>query len=527
MLFNSYGFIFLFLPAALLGFFQLARLDHRYAAAWLALASLIFYGYWNPAYVGLLLGSVIFNYVCGIWIAKTGRHGNTVRKKLLIFSIVANLSLLGYYKYAHFFLDNVNSLTGSDFSLGTIILPLGISFFTFTQIAFLIDTYQGKVKEYNFVHYLLFVTYFPHLIAGPILHHKEMMPQFSHASTYRFNYENFAVGLTIFIIGLFKKVIIADGIAQYVGPIFDAPGAGVHLTFIEAWGGALSYAFQLYFDFSGYSDMAIGLSRLFGVTLPLNFHSPYKAINIIDFWQRWHMTLTRYIKDYLYTPITLACTRIGFGKPAAVEVLYSLVIPTISIFLVLGLWHGANWTFVVFGAMHGVMIVVNHLWRMRPFLKHDKKKPPSLFARMSGWALTFAGVNIAFVMFRADNFAVAASFYQSMLGGNGLFLPDSWFSHQPVLHLWLAQHGWFAPSNGLAPSGMANWIWILLLIVLLAPNTQQIMQNFKPALGIPSYTPATRLAWRPSIGSAAVIWLLGLIAVINLNKVSAFLYFQF
>ncbi len=243
MLFNSYGFIFLYLPLVLLGFFQLARISHSYAAAWLALASLFFYGYWNPAYVGLLLISITCNYTFGVWIAKTMRNSEDEstkgarKKQLLIVAITANLLLIGYYKYANFFLSNFNTVAGTHLTLEAIILPLGISFFTFTQISFLVDTYQGKVKEYNFIHYLLFVTYFPHLIAGPVLHHKEMMPQFAHVSTYRFSYENMSVGLTIFFIGLFKKVILADGIAVYVTPVFDASAAGTSLSFIHAWGG--------------------------------------------------------------------------------------------------------------------------------------------------------------------------------------------------------------------------------------------------------------------------------------------------
>jgi alginate O-acetyltransferase complex protein AlgI len=518
MLFNSYGFIFLYLPLVLLGFFRLARIDHRYAAAWLALASLFFYGYWNPAYIGLLLGSIVANYSFGWWIAKAAVKEDAARKKqLLIAAIAANLALLGYYKYAHFFLSSLNDLAGSHWSLGTIVLPLGISFFTFTQIAFLVDTYQGKVKEYNFVHYLLFVTYFPHLIAGPILHHKEMMLQFAHASTYRFNYENMAVGTTIFLIGLFKKVIVADGIASYVGPVFEAPAAGLHLTFVEAWGGVLCFGLQLYFDFSGYSDMAIGLSRMFGVVLPLNFHSPYKAVNIIDFWRRWHMTLSRFLRDYLYIPL-------GGNRRGNVRRYLNLM----ATMLLGGLWHGAGWTFVVWGGLHGLYLAINHGWHaVRRGLGQDPNRPLSRPVHMASVLLTFLAVSLAWVFFKADTFGHAAAIVHAMLGGNGMALPDDWFSRLPGFHLWLAQHGWMAPSNGLAPTGMANWIWILLLIVWLAPNTQQIMQDFRPGLGMPSDMPATRLAWRPFAGSALLIWLLGFIAVINLNKVSTFLYFQF
>ena len=517
MLFNSYGFIFLYLPIVLLGFFQLARISHQFASAWLALASLFFYGYWNPAYIGLLLGSIIGNYSFGWWIAKAGVQGHASRKKhLLITSIAANLLLLGYYKYANFFLGSIDTLAGTHWSAEGIILPLGISFFTFTQIAFLVDTYQGKVKEYNFVHYLLFVTYFPHLIAGPILHHKEMMPQFAHASTYRFSYENMAVGASIFFIGLFKKVIIADGIAYYVDPVFGAPAAGIHLTFVEAWGGALCFGLQLYFDFSGYSDMAIGLSRMFGVTLPLNFHSPYKAVNIIDFWRRWHMTLSRFLRDYLYIP--LGGNRKGKARRH---------INLMATMLLGGLWHGAGWTFVIWGGLHGLYLVINHGWHaVRRKLGQDPNQPLSRPVHMASVLLTFMAVTVAWVFFKADTFQHALAIVHAMLGGNGLALPDSWFARLPAIHTWLAQYGIFAPSNGLATSGMMNWIWILLLVVWLAPNTQTIMQSFKPALNVPEL-PATRLRWRPNLVSAILIWILAFSALINLSQVSTFLYFQF
>lgn len=518
MLFNSYGFIFLYLPIVLLCFFRLARLDHRYAAAWLALASLFFYGYWNPAYIGLLLCSIVANYSFGTWIAKAGvTNNNTVQKRLLVTAIVTNLLLLGYYKYANFFLDSINDVAGTQWSFGTIILPLGISFFTFTQIAFLVDTYQGKVKEYNFVHYLLFVTYFPHLIAGPILHHKEMMPQFAHASTYRFSYENMAVGVTIFFIGLFKKVIIADGIAYYVAPVFNAPAAGIQLTFVEAWAGVLCFALQLYFDFSGYSDMAIGLSRMFGVVLPLNFHSPYKSVNIIEFWRRWHMTLSRFLRDYLYIPL-------GGNRKGKARRYLNLM----ATMLLGGLWHGAGWTFVIWGGLHGLYLAINHGWHtVRRAWGQDPSLPLSRPVHMLSVLLTFLAVCIAWVFFRADNMDSALSIAGSMLGSHGIALPDNWLTRFPAVHDWLASHGMFAPNNGFASAGMINWIWIALLIVWLAPNTQTIMQSFRPALDAP-YPPAgTRLAWRPTFIHALLIWGLAFTALINLSQQSTFLYFQF
>ncbi|OIQ99729.1 peptidoglycan O-acetyltransferase [mine drainage metagenome] len=308
MLFNSYGFIFLFLPVVLLGFYQLARIHHAYAGAWLTISSLFFYGYWNSAYIGLLLGSIFCNYAFGMWIAKAGVQQSAARKKqVLVFALAANLLLLGYFKYANFFLSNVNSLTGSSLSLSEIILPLGISFFTFTQIAFLVDTYQGKVKEYNFVHYVLFVTYFPHLIAGPVLHHKDMMPQFARNSTYRINWEHVATGLLLFTLGLCKKVLWADSIAPFATAVFDGAQHGMVTgtlpTTYEAWAGALAYTLQIYFDFSGYTDMALGIALMFNIHLPINFNSPYRSTSIIEFWRRWHITLSAFLRDYLYIPL--------------------------------------------------------------------------------------------------------------------------------------------------------------------------------------------------------------------------------
>ncbi len=519
MLFNSYGFIFLYLPAVLLGFFWLARVSHAFAAGWLALASLFFYSYWNPAYVGLLLLSIACNYAFGLWIAKAGvRHEDRRKKQLLIAAITANLLLLAYYKYANFFIGSVNSLAGMQWNLGEIILPLGISFFTFTQIAFLADTYQGKVKEYNFIHYLLFVTYFPHLIAGPVLHHREMMPQFALASTYRFNYENLSVGLTIFIIGLFKKVIVADGLAFYVGPVFSAPASGVQLTFIDAWGGALCYTLQLYFDFSGYSDMAIGLSRMFGVVLPLNFHSPYKSANIIEFWRRWHMTLSRFLRDYLYIPLG------GNRKGKSRRYLNLMVTMLLG-----GLWHGAGWTFVIWGGLHGLYLVVNHGWHgLRKCLGQDTHSPLTAPMHALSVLITFLAVVVAWVVFRADNIDTAIAMLQAMAGMNGFALPDAWLAKWGSAGQWLVRQGVpFGATNDLIMGGAINWIWISLLIVWFAPNTQQIMASYKPALDVPEGGKAKRLLWQPSTFAVLLICTLGFVAIINLNKQSVFLYFQF
>ncbi len=371
MLFNSYLFIFVFLPVTFAGFFWIARSSHRLAALWLAAASVYFYGYWNPKFVTLLLASIIFNYGMGYAIGHVRVGSGNRAKLLLIIAIAANLILLGIFKYTNFFIKTINDAAGTGISLLDIVLPLGISFFTFTQITFLVDVYRGIAREYLFVHYLLFVTYFPHLIAGPIIHHQQMMPQFENAATYRINSEDIAIGVSMFAIGLAKKVLLADNFADCSTKVFTAASRGDELQFVEAWSGALSYTLQLYFDFSGYCDMAIGLSKMFGIDLPLNFNSPYKAPNIIEFWRRWHMTLSQFLRDYLYIP--LGGNRKGVGRRYANLMLTMLLG---------GLWHGASWTFVIWGALHGAFLMINHGWlAAKERCSIDASRFPSTFRR--------------------------------------------------------------------------------------------------------------------------------------------------
>ena len=518
MLFNYHAFVFLFLPIAFALFFLFARVSTLLAAGWLAAASLFFYGWWNPVYVALLLASIVGNYFAGFAIARTADAQG--KKRRLIAAIGVNLALLAYYKYSNFFLVNVATVLGSAPPQADIILPLGISFFTFTQIAFLVDTYQGKVKEYNFIHYCLFVTYFPHLIAGPILHHAEMMPQFARADTYRMQAGHVAAGLTIFFIGLFKKVMLADGIAVYVSPLFGLPAAGIAPTFLEAWGGALAYTLQLYFDFSGYSDMAVGLSLMFGVRLPINFHSPYKALNIIEFWRRWHITLSRFLRDYLYVP--LGGNRKGPGR-RYINLLVTMLLG--------GLWHGAGWTFVVWGALHGFYLCVNHGWlALRMRLGHDLKRT-TWWGNALACVITFAAVVVGWVVFRADNMSTAIAMLKGMAGLNGFALPDHWLPKWGALGQWLSANGVaFADSRGLVPAGLINLIVILLAVVWFAPNTQQIMARGFPlmALLLPSdKKPARLLAWRPTVAFAVIAACITLASILNLHRQSEFLYFQF
>jgi alginate O-acetyltransferase complex protein AlgI len=516
MLFNSVEFIFGFFPIVLLVFLGIARWSRSAAAAWLAFASLVFYGWWNWAYVPLLVASAAFNYVCGVHLARFVRGARPRAASVLLFvAVAANLVLLGYYKYANFFVGVWGSLTGHTGTLGQIILPLGISFFTFTQIAFLVDCRRGYASEYNPIHYLLFVTYFPHLIAGPVLHHKEMMPQFQEARTYRWNTQDVAIGATIFFIGLFKKTVIADGVAPYAAPLFASPAAP---DLFAAWGGALAYTFQLYFDFSGYSDMAIGLSRVFGVKLPLNFDSPYKAVNIIDFWRRWHMTLSRFLRDYLY--ISLGGNRKGPWRR------YMNLFVTM---LLGGLWHGAGWTFVVWGGLHGLYLVVNHGFaKLRERLGHDPDRSTPL-GRMTARLTTFVVVVIGWVFFRATNFEDAVSILRGMVGMNGIALPAAFAAHAgPAFRAVVEQLGVNLQLGGGSHSVFQYlWIGVLLPFVMFAPNTQEILGRFQPALDYRAGASASRLAWRPASAWAIATAVVTACGLLTLTRVSEFLYWQF
>jgi alginate O-acetyltransferase complex protein AlgI len=523
VLFNSFEFILLFLPVTLVGFFSFGRLQPRVAAAWLTIASLFFYGWWNPLYVPLLVASIVFNYIVAWYIGDgAGNLNRRSRQTVLGLAIAANLLLLGYFKYANFFLASAGSLLGSNWRMADIILPLGISFFTFTQISFLVDTYQGKAREYDLVHYGLFVTYFPHLIAGPVLHHQQMMPQFARPATYRLVSENIAVGLTIFSLGLFKKVMIADTVAMFSTPVFDAAAGGATLGFVAAWGGALAYTFQIYFDFSGYSDMAIGLSRMFGIALPLNFNSPYKAVNIIDFWRRWHMTLSRFLRDYLYVP--LGGNRRGTARRQ---------VNLITTMLLGGLWHGAAWTFVIWGGLHGMYLVVNYAWQaLRRWLGHDLGRS-TWPGRHAGRLVTFAAVVAAWVFFRATSFEAAFRILKGMAGANGFSLEAPPYYVDTLKHTVLVpvaiDLGWELKPLAL----LSSFLVTLLILVWWAPNTQELMGRFNQALDpYERETSVTPAGWLercpPRIVAAAVgiifaISLLGLVTEVP----SEFIYFQF
>jgi alginate O-acetyltransferase complex protein AlgI len=426
MLFNSYPFIFVFLPVVLFGYFAAGRRGVQAPVVWLALASLVFYSFSNWQFVALLLASIGFNYLIG-WLLISHRLRAGPRLAVLSTGVAGDLVALGIFKYAGFLVANFNAVFSTSLAVN-ILLPVGISFYTFTQIAFLVDAYRGKVGHYALPHYALFVTYFPHLIAGPILHHRDMIPQFESSDSKRPSPHLILCGLIIFGIGLFKKTGLADGIQPLVALAFNQAAP----SFDQAWIGALAYTFQLYFDFSGYSDMAIGISLMFGIFLPLNFNSPYKAASIIDFWRRWHMSLSQFLRDYLY--ISLGGNRHG-SLLRYVNLMITMLLG--------GLWHGAAWTFVAWGALHGVYLCINHAW-----INYGPPIPPLLArpARIVAFLLTFLAVVIAWVFFRADSLT-SALFVLSKMADPARIVFGHTEMIQGALIAIYAAIAWFAPNT--------------------------------------------------------------------------------
>lgn len=474
MNFTSWEFLFVFLPVTVAGFFAVSAFGRpTLALGWLALASLVFYAWDAPVRLGsLILSSIVFNYLVGMQLAKRRAYW------LLVVGVTANLALLGYFKYAEFFTASLAGL-GLPVKVVSVALPIGISFFTFTQIAFLVDAYRGLAKEYSPVKYGLFVTFFPHLVAGPILHHKEMMPQFGNPSIYRLRSAAVAAGLTWFAIGLAKKTLLADVAAPYADAIFTSAHQGAALASGDAWFAALCYSVQIYFDFSGYSDMAIGLALIFGISFPLNFFSPYKSVSMIEFWRRWHMTLSRFLRDYLYIPL-------GGSRKGPLRRHLNLLITM----LLGGLWHGASWNFVIWGAIHGVALALNHIW--------------SGFASARGWrlpsflgqALTLLVVVMAWVPFRAGTLGETLAIWRAMADIGSL-------------------------ATGVAPSAWAlvAGLWAIALVM---PNSAQLLMRRGDA--VPGLLPDTRI--RIGVALAAGMSMGAAIAASFLQP-SAFLYFRF
>lgn len=484
MIFNSNEFLFFFLPVTLTVYFLLNRYRLTLASkSWLVAASLFFYSWWDVRYLPLILASIAFNYALGTVL---GKHPDGRRKgAILLFGAAANLALLGYYKYFNFFISNVNGLLDSGIPVQRIILPLGISFFTFTQIAYLVDSYKGTAREYDLLNYGLFVTFFPHLLAGPIIHHKDMMPQFASSRKKVLNYKNMATGLLLLSIGLFKKVVIADRLSMWANTGFggDAP-----LNMLSAWYTSLSYTFQIYFDFSGYTDMALGASLMFNIKLPINFNSPYKALNIQDFWRRWHITLSRFLRDYIYIPLG--------GNKSGPNVTYVNLMVT---FLLGGLWHGAGWTFILWGGLHGTAIVVHRIWH-----GHNIRMPKPL-----AWLLTFNFVNIAWVFFRAKTMQDAHRVLAGMFGLNGLMLPAGFKKLMDALSIKGVEYGnWRTIFDGTGDPSF--FVAAALVFCLLARNSNETAARFTP-----------------DKKTLAFALLLTFIALTSMGKVYEFLYFNF
>lgn len=455
MLFNSTEF-FIFFVVTALGFFALGRFRQRLALGWLVLCSLIFYGWWNPPYLILISASILINY----WLGRVLYQNRS--KPIMLAGVAANLFAIGYFKYYNFFLSSASWMLGNDYNFSNIILPLGISFFTFQQIAYLVDAYSHQTGERNLIDYSLFVSFFPQLIAGPIVHHKDLLPQFKEDVTFRPRREAIFTGLTIFFLGLFKKVVVADGIAPFASAVFNHADTGGSLTFFEAWGGALAYAIQLYYDFSGYSDMAIGLACILNIRLPLNFNSPYRATNIIDFWRRWHITLSRFLRDYLYIPLGGSRKGGGFRR-------YSNLMVTM---LLGGLWHGAAWNFVFWGGLHGFYLLVNHAWRNNVD-KSDEESLPWILARMKRafyWSVTFVAVVFAWVFFRAVTFEGAFEVVKGMVGMNGFLLPNQLLDLIPLANKipWLEGTGTVRLLGGGTVLGLVEQVGMTVIFLFIA-----------------------------------------------------------
>jgi D-alanyl-lipoteichoic acid acyltransferase DltB (MBOAT superfamily) len=513
MLFNSYVFLLAFLPVALVGYYGVAHLyGARAARIWLCLASFVFYGWWNPTLVLLLMGSIAFNYFLSRYLVGEDAEGSSPQGTILTIGVAANLLLLFYYKYLFALFGFFHDLGWTTAVMGSVILPIGISFFTFTQIGYLVDCRQGLVRDRSLLNYALFVTFFPHLIAGPILHHREVMPQLANDDTYRLRAVNIAVGLTLFTVGLAKKVMLADSIAPWAESGF----ANLHdIHLVQAWSVALAYSMQLYFDFSGYSDMAIGLGIMFAIRLPLNFNSPYKSLSIIDFWQRWHITLTRYLTLLVYNPLALRVARyrqragLTMNRQAARTpsgFASMIAFPTLATTLLAGVWHGAALQFLLFGALHGVFLSVNHVWRIfrGPFVFPKSLRAAVAYSVVWRVALTYCAVLLAQIVFRAKGVPDAALLVKGMLGFHGTEFP---LPTQLVYH--------------------CGYVLVLGIVAFGTPNVYQMLNSWSPALTGVGSMRWHWLAWRPTWLNAVGAGALLAVATLLFQRTTQFLYFQF
>jgi D-alanyl-lipoteichoic acid acyltransferase DltB (MBOAT superfamily) len=520
MLFNSYEFIFLFLPIALGGFWFLSRFQWRsLVTGWLMLMSLIFYAAWSPTFLLLLLGSVTLNWLLGKamgYVRKDIPPSEPMPaavKLLLGTSIGFNLVLLGYFKYANFFIDTVNGLGGSLETIEGLVLPLGISFFTFQQISHLIGVAKARDHLYSFPRYLLFVIFFPQLIAGPIMTAEELIPQFRKRN-YRFDARNLSLGFTIFAIGLFKKTVIADSVSGYASPIFTAADNGDPISFFLAWQAAIAYTLQLYFDFSAYSDMAVGLGQMFNIKVVMNFFSPYKAISVGDFWRRWHISLSCFLRDYLYIP--LGGSRVGELR-RYVNLLVTMLLG--------GLWHGANWTFVAWGGIQGLYLCIDHGWRQ--FLKRRGWQLTAWPHQLAAWSLTFLATVVAWVVFRAETLTGGLRILRGMFGGSGFILPESFAGSLGFLSRLGIVFGSIENYGGI--KGAAG-LMLVLGLALLLPNVYQFMARERVVLDLYHHLAHAKpawWAWQPTLVYALLTALFFTVGLSFANRMSEFLYFQF
>jgi D-alanyl-lipoteichoic acid acyltransferase DltB (MBOAT superfamily) len=489
MPFNSYPY-FVFLAVAVLGFRLLEKNALTGRRVFLLLASYAFYAWWRADFLALLCGSTLVNYAIGREIEQR-RTRQKDRRPLLITGLVFNLGLIATFKYDTLFVGTADTLLGLGLPIPHFFLPLAISFFTFEQISYLVDADAGKTHGYTLLDYALFVAYFPHLIAGPIVRHNDLIPQFRQTRT---GNDDLATGITLFTIGLAKKSLIADNLSPFADAIFNAAGRGTHLGPTDAWLGTLFFAFQIYFDFSAYSDMALGSSVMLGIRLPVNFHSPYKSASIIEFWRRWHISLSAFLRDYLYIPL-------GGNRRGRTRRYLNLFITM----LLGGLWHGANWTFMLWGGLHGLYLSINHAFR------HATKgmTAPSAWRlplHVASVALTFGATTLAWIVFRAPDLAAARNVAGGLVG----------LGHSAVVS--------FSPLA-------ATTLLLLFALVWCMPNSMELMWRYRPALPSPyanqPVEPAQKLSWRPSPLNAAAYGLLCIIAVLALSNLKPFIYFQF
>jgi alginate O-acetyltransferase complex protein AlgI len=502
MSFTSYQFILLFLPVAYIGFITAHRFGGwQWAINFLAVLSLAFYAMWGFSLLLILLASMLFNYAAGNIIACLGNNPVVARNSLLG-CVGVNLGMLGYLKYTNFFIDVANQVSGAGLAHHDILVPLGVSFFTFIQIGYLIDAYNGQLLKHDIARYVVFAAFFPCVTAGPLVMQREMMEQMADPKQPAFDLRRLIVGLTMFGMGLFKKVVLADSIAPFANQVFDGAAQGTIVDPASAWIGAACYTLQLYFDFSGYSDMAIGLGTIFGIKLPLNFDSPFKATNISDFWRRWHMTMTRFFTNYIYSGLAMKGMRSSAQMRTGRIGRFLLVaaMPSIVTFMVAGVWHGSGWNYVIYGLIHGIAIATFLAWR-----EFAGIKLPSFI----GWAITMTTVVCGLVVFRSVDVTSAFSLLSSMFGNS------------------IASAG---SALALDSAQAISMIVLFGAITLLLPNTQQILHHDWPTIDVKPVSTALDaglLAWKPALSSAFVSACLFTVALTSIGSSSNFLYYKF